>query len=230
VLLILLAVGYFGAIHQPSVHPPQGAAAEKRIAEVFGTANGDAIIEGDLLIERFYVYDVDTGQSSIALLCKGRIVELIESIRPDGTGSYTLRLDRSGMEAERNRIAAFVTQTAPNPLSANDLGLRVQDGTSETVLLNYTGRLPKRQTEFEDPKGGDAFSFLARNTLADLANARVITIRGTNFLLSSTVLFPYFQGKFGVKRAVILSEFVVVDLTSPTSLGLYRAAAPTAIP
>jgi hypothetical protein len=221
---LVCSAGYLGATHQPDVAPPEGAKAEQRIAGEFGMPKpSDGVLRGDLMIERFYTYDVETGQREVAVLCKGRVTDISEVTQPDGTGRYTIVVDRKDLQREADRIAAFVAATAPyQGDQVKDLGLKVQAGDAESLRLNYDGRLPKRYSRFTGPRREDVYTFLSEQSYAGLTSARLVGVKGTNYLLSSTGLFPYFRSEFATGQAVIISEFVFIDLTSPAQTAAYR--------
>src|SRR4051794_17255047 len=74
---LLVPVGVWAATNYPDGQAPRGSEAESRVAAVFGQpTNADDTVVGDLLIERFYAVDSETGQRMIADVAKGRIRQL----------------------------------------------------------------------------------------------------------------------------------------------------------
>jgi hypothetical protein len=56
---------------------------------------------------------------------------------------------------------------------------------------------------------------MANHRFADVSlGARLISVEGTNYLLSNTALFPYFAYIYRLDKAVLLSHLVLVDMTS----------------
>jgi hypothetical protein len=223
-LFALVAMaGYWGANHFPDVRPIEGNEAERKVASLFVVNdNADSVLAGDLLIERFYVMDVASGEAATGVLLKGRVRGLTVSERQDGTGIYTINVDRSGLGKEKDRLTAFIAASAPPPVeNVKDLGLFVQEGEAEVVRLNYDARLPQRRHEFRGPRGEGVYAFLDQERRGTWLGARLLNMKGTNYLLSSTDVYPLFRTQFGVGRAVFLSELVLVDATSKSQSDLY---------
>jgi hypothetical protein len=228
--VVLASAGYVGATQHPVPQPPSEVEAATEIAAVFSESEqpaGDLQLEGDLLIERFYTLDLETGQLKIADVCKGRVRDVIAAPGGDWVGyRYTLVLDRTGLSAEAARVAAFVRRVVP-PEARQDgayLGLRVPGGTYEVFSLNYDGSLPDQDVVFTDEDGRDAYAFLREQSFEDVTRVgmRLIGVEGNNFLLSNTELHGGFPIQFGTKRALLLGELILVDATSPEQVRLYR--------
>jgi hypothetical protein len=219
-----VVAGQIGASNFPDVRPAEGATAEARIASVFALQeDADPVLRGDLLIERFYVVNVDTGETGVAKLCKGRVLDIHVSVRPDGNGAYMVSVDRQGLAREQDRIASFVEGVEVDSYqAARNLGLRIESGATEQVRLNFDTLLPRERSEFRGPKGESIFAFLENERRQPWLGARLINIEGTNYLLSSTDVFPAFRGIFGVERALFISELVFVDSTSVEEAERYR--------
>lgn len=223
----LVAAAVIGSSRHPDLSPPEGQAAESRIAAVFGAPRGaDDVLVGDYMIERFYAMDVETGERYIADLCKGRVKEVVETTRKDGAGFYMITLDRGGLQSESDRLMNLVMRSAP---AAEDtwegyLGLRVQGGnTADSFPLNYSGLLPKKRADFQWPGSPDINTFLARQSYADASTGpRALNIRENMYLLSSTEVFPYFRFEFRINKAVFVSHLFFVDATSPEQVKAYQ--------
>lgn len=208
----VVAAVRWGYDNPPDVLPPSGRDAEAAIAQTFGRPSGtDASIVGDYLIERFYGRD-EEGKSFIVDMCKGRVRQVKSIVKPDGTGSYSFELDREGLSAREKSIEAHVRTRSDLDEGVTYRGLKVQDGPTEAFQLNYTGFLPEERSPFELTLFPDAFSFLEQQSFDDIdRGAKLINIRGTMYLLSSTANFPYFASKFGAKRSIFLSETFLID-------------------
>jgi hypothetical protein len=218
----LLVIGYLGAQNHPEVLPVEGISAERQITEFYHREDGaDFTLNGDLLIERFYIYNLETGQYQVADLCKGRVKDVFISTSGDwSVPTYQLLLERRGLERERARIASFVAAVTPVEAEPTGtyLGLRVQGGMVEAFNLNYDGSLPAHHAFFTGPAGEDVFSFLATlNYDVVTAGVPLVNIEGNNYLLSNTDRFPYLRDLFQV-RGVFLAQLILVDATSDSRL------------
>src|SRR5688572_25410610 len=73
-LLLLGGTTYYGLTQHPIPEPPSDVEAQREIASVLSEPEGaDPVLEGDLLVERFYFLDADSGQVKVADICKGRV-------------------------------------------------------------------------------------------------------------------------------------------------------------
>jgi hypothetical protein len=214
VLTSLVVVGgafYWGVAYHPDYTSPRGQQAQARIVDVFGSPGADdAVVVGDYAVERFYAMDPATGRFFVADLCKGRVRNIIEWTRDDGTLGYTLDLDRRGLQgSELRRISALVE---PPVDGATYLGLKIQAGNIEAIPLNYDGRLPRQRSEFRSPLGQDADTYL--RGIAQGAwrpGTHLVNTDGTNFVLTSTDVYPYFSAMFGMRGLLLLSRLEFVD-------------------
>jgi hypothetical protein len=223
--LILTAVGYAGTLYYPDTSPPRGSDAERRIAEVFGApAGADGSITGDLLVERFYAVDAETGELFVADWVKGKIQRVQETVNENGILTYALLLDVSNLQRETALLSAFVDQVAPpDPeRGGNYLGLRVPNGLRDAFPLNYDGLLPAEKPRFHVGEQEDFYGFLVGQRFDDVTlGARLINVDGYNFLLSNTALWSHFRELFRINKAVFMSELIVVDMTSRPQAGTY---------
>ena len=202
---------YGGMTYHPDYSSPRGGQAQARMVEVFGSPGADDdVVVGDYAVERFYAMDPATGRFFVADLCKGRVRNVIEWTRDDGTLGYTLDLDRRGLEGdELRRLRALVE---PPVDGATYLGLKVQGGTVDAIPLNYDGRLPRQRSEFRSPLGQDADTYLRRiGQGAWRPSTHLVNTDGTNFLLTSTDVYPYFSVMFGLRGLLLLSRLEFVD-------------------
>jgi hypothetical protein len=222
VLTSLVVVGgafYWGAAHHPDYTSPRGAQAQARIVDVFTATpeHGDSLVVGDFAIERYYAINPATGRLFVADLCKGRIRNVLESTREDGTVSYVLDLDRSGLQSAPivQNLRRLMDQPAGD---ATYLGIQVPAGTAEAFPLNYDGQLPRERSEFRSTKGLDTRAFLRYIAAGAWRPTRhLLNTDGTNFVLTSTEVFPYFTAVFGLKDLVLLSRLEIVDGSSLTT-------------
>ena len=211
---LLSVVGYFAADNYPKPAPPQPSDLGRAAAAVFGVpaATADGTVAGDLLIERFYALEVETGERYVGDVLKGRIQDL-QPARPDGGGPYTLVLDLKDLQRDRALYSAFVDQVA-RP-EGNYLGLRVLPGIQDAFRINYNGFIPSHRTPFRGPNGEDAYDYLLQQSFARVtAEPHVVGVDGTNFLLSSSDRFTFFRIEFRTGKTLFLSELLIVDTTA----------------
>jgi hypothetical protein len=209
---------YWGAAHHPDYKSPRGIQVQGRIVDVFNVSPmpADSQVIGDYAIERYYAIDPATGRFFVADLCKGRIRNVIESTRDDGTISYVLDLDRSGLGSPLLQNIGGLIEQPDN--GSTYLGIRAQAGTAEALLLNYDGRLPRERSEFRSAKGQDARTFLRQIAAGAWRPTRhLLNTDGTNFVLTSTDMYPYFSAVFGMKGLLLLSRLEIVDGSALTT-------------
>ena len=214
VAMLLAGVGYLAAGNYPRPAPPQPSDIDRLAATVFGVPAGasDTTLAGDLLVERFYAIDVETGERYVGDVLKGRIQDL-QATRPDGGGPYTFVLDLSNLQRDRVLYAAFVNEVA-RP-QGNYLGLRVLPGVSDAFPINYNGFIPPHRSAFRGPNGEDAYEFLLQQSFAKVtAEPHAVGVEGTYFLLSSSDRFTFFRIEFKTGKALFLSELLIVDTTA----------------
>jgi hypothetical protein len=224
-LAFLMVVGYFAATAHPDTAPPRGSDAEREIAAVFGLPleSRDDIVSGDLLVERFYAVDMETGEHFVADILKGRVQRVLESQNENGNVQYTLLLDLANLQRDRALLAAYVGEVAqPQVESGFYLGLRLPVGLTEAFRLNFDGLLPPERFEFRGPHDQDIYTFLTQQNFAEVTQApRIIGVGGYNYLLSNTELYPYFRSEFRLPKAVFMSELVLVDMTGREQAATY---------
>jgi hypothetical protein len=160
-------------------------------------------------------------------VCKGRIKDVVVSMAGDWSGyDYRLALDRAGLEAERDRVSAFVNATVPPDLSAGAqyAGLVVQGGVLSSVFpLNYTGKLPFEYASFVSPEGERAFDFIRKQDYAETSKRLwLMGVEGNNYLLRTTADSAYYRSQFKVEKAIMLAELIIVDATAPAQMSTFR--------
>jgi hypothetical protein len=169
---------------------------------------------GDYAVERFYAINPGDGRIYIADLCKGRVKRLMESDRPDGTLIYTLMLDRGGLQPDQVQNA--IRAELPADQDGIYLGAKVQAGRTDAFLLNYSGVLPWERATFRTWRGDDMATYLRSIPQGtQVTSANLVNVKGTNYVLSSTVAYPYFASLFGMNKAILLSHLVFVDGSNP---------------
>jgi hypothetical protein len=211
-LVVVGGAGYWGAAYHPDYASPRGQQAQARIVDVFSASpdGHDEVLLGDYAIERFYALDPTTGRYFVADLCKGRVRNVLESVRDDGTVSYVLDLDRSGLQAPVLRELGRLVRQPDD--GSTYLGLKAQAGAAEVLPLNYDGRLPRERSEFRSLKGQDTRAFLGAIAAGAWRPTRhVLSTDGTNFVLTSTDIYPYFSAVFGVRGLLLLSRLEFLD-------------------
>ncbi len=220
--LAVVGAAYAAATHYPVAGPPDGTELERRIVQVFGDPSvhdADDRVTGDLLIERFYILDLPTGDRYIADFLKGKI-EAVQSVSAEGAGAgYLFLLDLKDMRRDRALYSAYVNEVSHPEETASGyyLGLIVPLGVSDAFALNYSGYLPPRRAGFRGPEEEDLQSFLLKQEYPKVTSApRLIDVDGYNYLLSNSDAFPLFRNDFGLSRAIFVSELLVVDATSRT--------------
>ena len=218
-LTFVAGVGYIAAGHYPNTAPPRGTDAERQIAAVFGvpSESADDTIRGDLLVERFYAIDSETGEHYVADLLKGRVQRVQETTSDNGQVTYTLLLDLANLQRDKTLLAAFVEEVAPpdDPNKGFYLGLRLPVGVTDAFKINYDGTLPLEHQEFRSPNDEDLYAFLVKQSFPDVTvSPGFVPVAGYNFLLSNTELFPYFRSEFRINKGIFLSELILVDMTA----------------
>lgn len=224
-IAVLSGVGYLAYNHYPNAEPPAGNELEANIAGVFGVprATIDDRIVGDLLVERFYILDAESGSRYVGDLMKGRI-QSVQTINDAGLIKYTLVLSLQNLNRDRALFAAFVEEVARprEPGVGEYLGLRVPNGLNDAFALNYTGLLPERRLPFSSEDGETLQEFLLTRRYAEVtASAELISVEGYSYLLSNTDLFPYFRSEFGIGKAIFVSELLIVDTTATEQQRIY---------
>jgi hypothetical protein len=210
------AVAYFGATLYPDYSIPRGPKAEQRIAKVFGMpSDADAHLVGDIVIERFYAVEPVSGRRYVADMCKGRVSQVIEVEKEDGTVTYSVLLDRRDLQVDK--LSSLIDDAAPPASDVTYLGVKLQGGNSDVFQVNYGGRLARNRADFRGPHGEDTYTFLSKFKSTNIGPA-LLTNKDNNFILNSTGNFPYFAGLFQLKDAVLLSHLVFLDATSESSV------------
>lgn len=226
VVALLAGVGYVAATEYPDASPPRGTELEANIAGVFGVPrdNIDGRIVGDLLVERFYVLDAETGSRYVCDLMKGRISSVQTTTIEGGLQQYTLVLNLQNLNRDNALFAAFVQDVARprEPGVGEYLGLRTPNGLTDAFLINYTGLLPARRLPFSSEQYENLQEFLLSRRFAQVTlSPELIGVEGYNYLLSNTDLFPYFRSEFGIGKAIFVSELLIVDTTAPEQQRTY---------
>jgi hypothetical protein len=226
VLIVVISL-QLAKTQQPDVSPPSDSEAQRDIAEVIHPEAADSVLRGDYVIERFYAIETANGRAFVVDLCKGRVTSIVASPRADLAGfSYTLSLDRMGLQRQHARIGSFIKRVSPSSVGspAEYLGLQVQGGDRESFPLNFDGSLARRgPTLFRGPDGEDIYEYLRSVDFAAVSESpHLMGVDGTNYLLSNTERFPYFRELFGTGQAVFLSELIIVDATSINRDMAYR--------
>jgi len=210
------AVAYLGATLYPDYSIPRGPKAEQRIAKVFGMPlDSDEHLVGDIVIERFYAVEPASGKRYVADMCKGRVSQLIEVEREDGTVGYSVLLDRRDLQVDK--LKSLIDEVAPPASDATYLGVKLQGGSTDVFAVNYGGRLARNRADFRGSHGEDAYTFLSKFKSPNIGVA-LLTNKDNNFILNSTGNFPYFTSLFQLKDAVLLSHLVFLDATSESSV------------
>jgi len=218
-VVLLVGVGYLAANNYPNTSPPAGSQLERRIGRVFAApsqSEADDKLTGDLLVERFYILDVASGERYVADFLKGRIQGLQQSTTDTGEQTHMLLLDLRDLRRDRSLYGAYVSAVAPPTERGYYVGLVPAYGRSDAFALNYDGLLPSAHEEFRGPEDEDFAAFLLQQDFkAATASTRLMGVRGYNFLLSTSERFLAFK-EFGIDKAIFLSELLVVDTTELT--------------
>jgi hypothetical protein len=217
VAALMVPVGVWAANNHPDGQAPRGLEAESRVALVFGQpSDGDDTIVGDLMIERFYAVDVETGQRMIADVAKGRIRQLQTWSRDShGAAGYFAMLNRNGLAAEKSSLQTYIKEMAPPDPNVTYLGLGVLPGERDGMQINYDGTLPLEHMPFKAPRNWPLFDWLTYVKFNDATGPFWWPNRGYNYLLNNTEAWPYFKTLFpSVNKAVFITETIIVDMTS----------------
>jgi hypothetical protein len=225
----VVASGYVGFLHHPDVGRPTSTEAQRAIAESLQvTQAADDRLSGDFVIERYYALDRDNGRRAVLDICKGRISNVVVSLRGDWTDyTYDLIVDRTGLETRPRRLTAFIREVAPVEAdeSAAYLGLVVPSGTIEVLSLNYDGTLPEAQTPFRWDDYEGVFAFLSVQEEKGVPFTHLLRVDGNNYLLTNTDLSPQLRDLLGMKQGTVLAQLLLVDRTSRASTAAFLRAA-----
>ena len=230
---VISVVVYLALEYYPDKTPPTTTEVERQVAALFGLPmqGADGKIVGDLLIERFYALDAETGDRYVADFLKGRIQGL-QNLGSENFGPYIALLDLRNLQQDSALYAAFV-QSVARP-EGNYLGLRAFSGASDAFRLNFDGYLPVRRLSFRGPDGEGPYEYLLTQKYDEVKQSpRLVRNEGHNYVLNSTEQYPYFRSEFRTGKALLLSELVIVDMTATNQRAKfiqlqtqYRPAAP----
>src|SRR5438552_3801426 len=136
---VLVPVGVWAANNHPDGR--NASRVERRIAEIYGrpdTGSDDKVV-GDILIERFYAVDAESGQRYVADVVKGRVKEIQSWTNEFGTTFYTLVLERQSLQNQRQTLRSFVRELTPPELESSVAYLRlvVQPGADDAMAVNF---------------------------------------------------------------------------------------------
>jgi hypothetical protein len=215
---VLVPVGVWASNNHPDGR--NASRIERRIAEIYGRPDegSDDKVVGDILIERFYAVDPETGQRYVADVVKGRVKEIQNWTNEFGTTFYTLVLERQSLQNQRQTVRAFVRELAPPPLESSVLylGLVMQPGAADDAMaVNFDGTVPVGRAPFYVWNRRPMYDTLLSQPIGSIAAPQLMPSKGYNFLLSNSDLWPYFKTAFNVTKAVWVSEQILVDATSP---------------
>jgi hypothetical protein len=211
---VISIVVYLALEFYPDQTPPPPNEVERQAAALFGLPiqGSDSKIVGDLLVERFYALDAETGERYVADLLKGRIQGL-QNLGTENFGPYIALLDLRNLQRDSALYAAFVGAVA-RP-EGNYLGLRAFSGASDAFRLNFEGYLPERRLPFRGPEGEGPYEYLLAQKYDEVKlSPRMVRNEGHNYILNSTEQYPYFRSEFRTGRALLLSELIIVDATA----------------
>ena len=214
---VLIPVGVWASNNHPDGF--NRSRVERRIAEIYGRPDvgSDDKVVGDILMERFYAVDPESGQRYVADVVKGRVKEIQNWTNEFGTTYYTLVLERQTLQNQRQALRGFVQKLAPPPLESgvSYLGLILQPGLDDAMAVNFDGTLPVGRSEFFVWNRRPMYDTLLSQQIGALAAPQLMPSKGYNFLLSTSELWPYFKTAFNVNKAIWVSEQILVDATSP---------------
>ncbi len=225
--LIALAVAVFvGSRSYPQSKPAEGSELERRIAEVMHdptVASWDSAIVGDLLIERFYVLDLVSGDRYVADFLKGRIdgVEVVR--REDQPDADVLLLNSRDMRRDKAFYGAYFRGVVhpDGDLDAFYLGVITPTGDRDAFPVNYNGELPAQRFPFFEGEDTDIYSFLLRQNFKAITAPRGIGLGGYTYVLNTSDNFPLFKNEYRLDKTIFLSELLIVDTTSRPNKAKY---------
>jgi hypothetical protein len=215
---VLIPVGVWAAGNHPD--GLNASRVERRVAEIYGRPDDpktDDKVIGDILVERFYAVDTESGQRYVADVVKGRVKQIQNWTNEFGTTYYIFVLERRSLQNQRTALRSFVQQMAPPPLESSTayLGMVIQPGAEDAMNVNFDGTLPVGRSGFYVWNNRPMYDTLLTVQSSALAAPQLMPSRGYNFLLSTTEIWPYFRTAFNVNKAVWVSEQILVDATSP---------------
>jgi hypothetical protein len=218
VAVVLVPVGVWAANNHPDGR--NVSRVERRIAEIYGRPDegSDDKPVGDILIERFYAVDPETGQRYVADVVKGRVKAIQNWTNEFGTTFYTFVLERQSLQNQRQTLRGFVRELAPPDVesSITYLGLVLQPGASDDAMaVNFDGTLPVGRAPFYVWNKRPMYDTLLTQQITALAAPQLMPSKGYNFLLSTSEIWPYFKTAFNLNKAIWVSEQILVDATSP---------------
>jgi hypothetical protein len=224
VAAMLVAAGLLAYERYPRSQGRTATELESQLAATYrdpAVPEWDENLAGDLLIERFYIVELATGQRYVADLLKGYIDDVEVVPREDQAPATVYLLKSRNMRRDKAFFNAYLKGvTDQTALPAPYLGAVMPTGDSDAFPVNYSGdifgRLPFLADGVDDP-----YSYAVRQDYKDMTSPRGINVQGYIYVLSNSDLFPVFQAEFGLGKTAFVSELFVVDATSRGNRLLY---------
>jgi len=212
-------VGVIAARSHPQTPPPVGTELERQLAEVFHDHSmefWDSAIIGDLLVERFYILDLLTGERYAADLLKGRIdgVEVVQ--REDQVPANVFVLNTRDMRRDRAFYNAYVRAVSrPDQVGQGAyLGLITPSGDRDAFPVNYNGEIPAAYAPFHTNDDSDPYTYMLRQNFKAVTSPWGLSVAGYTYVLSTSDLLPVFKNEFKLERTMFVSELLIVDTTA----------------
>ncbi|HXH23544.1 MAG TPA: hypothetical protein VNN10_16125 [Dehalococcoidia bacterium] len=231
VALLLVAVGLLtiAGVVASREYPRPGlrdaTELERQIIAVFrdpAVEVWDETLIGDLLVERFYIADVVTGERYVADLLKGRIDGIEVVPREDQPEAAVYLLKSREMRRDKAFFNAYLKAVVdPAALPGRYLGAVMPSGDSDAFPVNYTGELPAERWAFAVGDFSDPYAYALRQDYREITAPRGINVRGYIYVLNTSDLLPVFKSEFGLGKTVFVSELLVVDATARDNKVVY---------
>jgi hypothetical protein len=223
---VTILAGMAGARAYPRSGPAKTSDLERQIAAFAHdptVASWDDAIIGDLLVERFYILDMNSGEHYIADFLKGRIygVQVVE--QEDQPPAAVLLLDTKDMRRDRNLYAAYLTSVS-HPQEGVDafyLGVVVPTGDTDAFPVNYNGQIRAYREAFRQGEETDVYSYMLSQKYSEVTAPRALNVGGTIYVLNSSDVFPLFKNEYRLDKALFVSELLTVDATSKPNKATY---------
>jgi hypothetical protein len=216
---VIILAGVVGARVYPRSGPAKPSDLERQIAAFTHdptVASWDDAIVGDLLVERFYILDLNSGDHYVADFLKGRIygVEVVQ--QEDQPPANVLLLDTKEMRRDKNFYAAYITSVShpQDRVDAFYLGVVTPTGNTDAFPVNYNGQVPAYREAFRQGDETDVYSYMLSQKYSDVTGPRPLNVGGTVYVLNSSDAFPLFKNEYRLDKALFVSELLTIDTTS----------------
>jgi hypothetical protein len=220
----LVAAGFLAYERYPRAQTRTATDLERQLAATYrdpAVPVWDENLIGDLLVERFYIVDLETGQRYVADLLKGYIDDVEVVPREDIPPATVFLLESRNMRRDKAFFNAYLKGvTDETALPAHYLGAVMPAGDSDAFPANYGGEIFSRQP-FLAEGIDDPYSYAVRQDYKEMTSPRGIGVLGYVYVLNNSDLLPVFKTEFGLGKTAFVSELFVVDTTARDNRLLY---------